>query len=57
MLVYSSLPDIQKKLSEGRALRSQAWIGLFRALAKTFKRLHAKRHQPADRPPPSALPA
>jgi hypothetical protein len=57
MLIYSSRPAIQQKLSEGRALRSQAWIGLLRAMIKAFKPQRAERHQPGDMPPSSAVPA
>lgn len=57
MLIYSSRPAIQQKLSEGRALRSQAWIGLLRAMTKAFKPQRAERHQPGDLPPSSAVPA
>ncbi|MFN3225024.1 MAG: hypothetical protein ACE360_02080 [Hyphomicrobiales bacterium] len=56
MLIYSSRTAIQAKLSQGRALRSQAWIGLFRALSKVFKRLRARGSQTVDRPS-RALPA
>jgi hypothetical protein len=57
MLIYSSRTAIQAKLSQGRALRSQAWIGLFRALGKAFKRPYARQHQTVDRLPSRALPA
>ncbi len=60
MLIYSSRSDIQEKLAKGRALRSQAWIGLLRTLLraprKALKLPQAKPRHPADTPPPGALP-